>query len=89
MAHAKIDKTNAARLLDRAGIAYELIPFRVDEEHLSAADVAAQLGEPVACVFKTLVLKGDQRGISSASSQATTRSISRPRRACRATRRST
>lgn len=62
MVHAKIDKTNAARLLDRAGIAYELIPFRVDEEHLSAADVAAQLGEPVACVFKTLVLRGDRTG---------------------------
>lgn len=62
MAHAKTEKTNAARLLDRARIAYELIPFRVDEEHLSAADVARQLNEPVACVFKTLVLRGDRTG---------------------------
>ncbi|MEE1148832.1 MAG: Cys-tRNA(Pro) deacylase, partial [Alistipes sp.] len=27
----KIEKTNAARLLDRAKIAYELIPYTVDE----------------------------------------------------------
>lgn len=62
MAHARIDKTNAARLLDRAKIAYELIPYRVDEEHLAATHVAEQLGEPIECVFKTLVLKGDRTG---------------------------
>lgn len=62
MAHAKIEKTNAARILDRAAVAYTLIPYRVDEEHLSAVDVARQLGEPVACVFKTLVLRGDRTG---------------------------
>ncbi|MEG1621746.1 MAG: Cys-tRNA(Pro) deacylase [Alistipes sp.] len=60
--HAKIDKTNAARLLDRAKIAYELIPYQVDENHLSATHVAEQLGEEIACVFKTLVLKGDRTG---------------------------
>lgn len=62
MAHAKIEKTNAARLLDRAKIAYELIPYRVDEEHLAATHVAEQLGEDIACVFKTLVLRGDRTG---------------------------
>lgn len=62
MAHAKIEKTNAARLLDRAKIAYELIPYLVDEEHLAATHVAEQLGEPVECVFKTLVLRGDRTG---------------------------
>lgn len=58
----KIEKTNAARLLDRAKIAYELIPYQVDEEHLSATHVAEQLGEDIASVFKTLVLKGDRTG---------------------------
>ncbi len=58
----KIDKTNAARLLDRAKIAYELIPYVVDEEHLAATHVAEQLGEPIECVFKTLILKGDRTG---------------------------
>lgn len=62
MAHGKIEKTNAARLLDRAKIAYELVPYQVDEEHLSATHVAEQLGEDVATVFKTLVLKGDRTG---------------------------
>ena len=62
MAHGRIEKTNAARLLDRAKIAYELIPYRVDEEHLAATHVAEQLGEEIACVFKTLVLKGDRTG---------------------------
>ncbi|MDD3032959.1 MAG: Cys-tRNA(Pro) deacylase [Bacteroidales bacterium] len=58
----KIEKTNAARLLDKAAIEYELIPYEVDEEDLSAVHVAEQLGEPVEKVFKTLVLKGDKSG---------------------------
>lgn len=58
----KIDKTNAARLLDRARIAYELIPYEVDESDLAATYVAEQLGEDIARVFKTLVLKGDRTG---------------------------
>lgn len=62
MLHSKIEKTNAARLLDRAKITYELIPYQVDEEHLAATHVAQQLGEPIECVFKTLVLKGDRTG---------------------------
>lgn len=62
MSHAKIEKTNAARLLDRAKIPYELVPYAVDEEHLSAQHVAEQLGEDIECVFKTLVLKGDRTG---------------------------
>lgn len=62
MSRQKIDKTNAARLLDRAKIAYELVPYDVDESDLAAAHVAAQLGEDIATVFKTLVLKGDRSG---------------------------
>ena len=58
----KIEKTNAARLLDRAKIAYELIPYTVDEDNLAATHVAEELGEDIATVFKTLVLKGDKTG---------------------------
>jgi len=57
-----IDKTNAARLLDKASISYELISYQVDETDLSAVHVASQLNEPVERVFKTLVLKGDKTG---------------------------
>lgn len=56
----KAQKTNAARLLDAAGIAYELIPYEVDENDLAAGHVAASLGEPIEQVFKTLVLPGDR-----------------------------
>ena len=70
MAHPKVEKTNAARLLDRAKIAYELVPYRVDEEHLAATHVAEQLGEDIATVFKTLVLKGDRTAKISANKKA-------------------
>ena len=56
------DKTNAARLLDKAAVPYELISYEVDETDLSAVHVASQLNEPVERVFKTLVLKCDKTG---------------------------
>lgn len=56
----KTEKTNAARLLDAAGIEYELVPYSYSEEDLSAESVAAELGEPIEQVFKTLVLRGDK-----------------------------
>lgn len=59
----KIQKTNAARLLDSAGIKYELIPYEVDENNLAADHVAEQLGESIEQVFKTLVLRGDRNGL--------------------------
>lgn len=59
----KINKTNAARLLDRAGVRYELIPYEVDENDLAASHVAEQLGENIEQVFKTLVLRGDKTGL--------------------------
>lgn len=52
-------KTNAARLLDAAGIAYELVEYAVDEKHLDAAAVAAAVGAAPETVFKTLVARGD------------------------------
>ena len=58
----KIEKTNAARLLDKAGITYELVPYEVDENNLAATHISEQLGEPVEQVFKTLVLSGDRTG---------------------------
>ena len=63
MAEPKIQKTNAARLLEAAGIPFRLIPYRVDESNLAADHVAAELGEPIEQVFKTLVLRGDRNGL--------------------------
>lgn len=56
-------KTNAARLLDGLQINYELREYAVDENDLSAANVAAKVGLPLAQVFKTLVLRGDKTGV--------------------------
>lgn len=58
----KITKTNAARLLDKAHVSYELIPYEVDENNLAATHVAEQLHEDIRSVFKTLVLQGDKTG---------------------------
>ena len=55
-------KTNAARLLDKAGIDYGLVPYEVDESNLAADHVAEELGEDINCVFKTLVLNGERSG---------------------------
>lgn len=57
-----IQKTNAARLLDAAGIEYRLVEYAVDEDHLEASHVAEELGEDIDRVFKTLVLRGDKSG---------------------------
>lgn len=56
-------KTNAARKLDSLGIAYELREYEVDENDLSAETVARKIGLPPAQVFKTLVVRGDKRGV--------------------------
>ena len=58
----KIEKTNAARLLDKAGIKYNLIPYEFDENDLAAQHVADSLGQDIARVFKPLVLHGDRSG---------------------------
>lgn len=55
-------KTNAARLLKAAGISFELVPYTVDPDNLAADHVAAELGEDINRVFKTLVLKGERCG---------------------------
>ena len=57
------NKTNAARLLDRAGIAYELNTYPVDENDLSAIHVAESLGVDAGALYKTLVLRGDRTGV--------------------------
>ena len=56
-------KTNAARLLDAAGVRYEILEYEVDPEDLSAESVAAKVGLPPEQVFKTLVARGDRHGV--------------------------
>lgn len=56
-------KTNAARILDGLHIEYTIREYEVDENDLSAENVAAKVGMPPAQVFKTLVARGDKTGI--------------------------
>src|ERR1051326_4126566 len=56
-------KTNAVRLLDSMGVAYELREYAVDPEDLAAETVAAKIGMPAEQVFKTLLARGDRNGL--------------------------
>jgi Cys-tRNA(Pro)/Cys-tRNA(Cys) deacylase len=56
-------KTNAARVLDGLGIKYELRAYEVDPDDLTAETVAKKVGLPPEQVFKTLLVKGDRKGI--------------------------
>jgi Cys-tRNA(Pro)/Cys-tRNA(Cys) deacylase len=56
-------KTNAVRILDQAGVRYELREYEVDPEDLTAETVARKVGLPPEQVFKTLVLRGDKHGV--------------------------
>lgn len=59
----KTPKTNAARILDKMGIKYDLVPYEFDPDDLAAEHVAEALGEPIEQVYKTLVLRGDKTGL--------------------------
>jgi len=56
-------KTNAARVLDRLGIKYELRDYEVDPSDLSAETVAAKVGLPPEQLFKTLAIRSDRNEI--------------------------
>lgn len=63
MAKEKIQKTNAMRLLDSAGISYSMASYDYDESDLSGVHAAKELGVPEEVVFKTLVTRGDGNAI--------------------------
>lgn len=56
-------KTNATRILDALGVAYELRDYQVDPNDLAAETVAAKIGLQPEQVFKTLVVRGDRGGV--------------------------
>lgn len=57
-------KTNAARILERMGIPYEVREYEVDEDDLSAPTVARKVGLAPAQVFKTLVTRTEPSGVA-------------------------
>ncbi len=52
-------KTNAMRILDKAGISYEPHFYEPDDNDLSGVHIAAQTGLDPDIMFKTLVARGD------------------------------
>lgn len=58
-----ITKTNAVRLLERLGVSFELRAYEVDPDDLAAESVARKIGFDAARTFKTLVARGDKRGV--------------------------
>ncbi len=56
-------KTNVMRLLDQAGIKYKAMEYEVDENNLGGEHVAQLINMPAEQVFKTLVAKGEKKGI--------------------------
>jgi Cys-tRNA(Pro)/Cys-tRNA(Cys) deacylase len=57
------EKTNAMRLLESQGVAFQAREYQVDPEDLSAATVALKINLPVEQVFKTLLARGDRNGL--------------------------
>lgn len=55
-------KTNAMRMLDKAGVSYSTKEYEVDENDLSGSHVADLMGVDHGSIFKTLVLKGEKTG---------------------------
>ena len=55
--------TNAMRLLTQAGIPFDTSEYPVDESDLSGVHAAEMLGVDADCVFKTLVVRGERKGI--------------------------
>lgn len=58
-----MEKTNAMRLLDKAGIKYETKEYEYDENDLSGLTVAKKIGLDPDMVFKTIAAVGDKTGV--------------------------
>lgn len=59
-----MDKTNAVRLVESAGLTFVIKEYEYDESDLSGVTVALKTGIPKEQVFKTLVTRGDKNGIN-------------------------
>lgn len=60
---AKVQKTNAIRLLEKHQISFTIHTFPWSEDHLGAAEAIEKLTVPKERIFKTLVTTGDKTGI--------------------------
>lgn len=56
-------KSNAVRLVEQAGMTYELLAYTYDDDKLNVANIAEKNGLELLSLYKTLVLEGDKTGI--------------------------
>lgn len=57
----KMTKTNAARILDKEKIPYEIIQYEIEDGLVDGVSVAAKIGRPEEQVYKTLVAAGSSK----------------------------
>ena len=56
-------KTNAVRIVEQAGIAFDLLVYTYEDDNLNVANIAEKNQLELSSIYKTLVLEGDQTGI--------------------------
>lgn len=56
-----IEKTNALRALDKAGVSYLLHTYESDGLAVDALEVSKRLGQPIEKIYKTLVTIGSSK----------------------------
>ena len=56
-------KTNAVRLIEQAGLPFRTAEYEYDESDLGGLHAAQAVGMPPEQVFKTLVARGEKRGV--------------------------
>jgi len=59
-----VTTTNAMRILMKANIPFDTAEYSVDASDLSGVHAAQMMGLDPDCVFKTLVARGDKKGVS-------------------------
>lgn len=57
----KIAKTNAARILDKENVSYDIIHYEIEDGLVDGVSVAAKIGYPEEVVYKTLVAVGSSK----------------------------
>lgn len=56
-----MEKTNAMRILDKAGISYNTYSYDAGDGLIDGVSAAEKMGQPVGRVYKTLVTQGTSR----------------------------
>ena len=51
-------KTNAMRILDSKKVAYNIIKYEIDDDHVDGISVTRKIGKEFEEVYKTLITKG-------------------------------